>query len=43
VITDLAVLDAAGTAFHLVELAPGVTIAKMVAKIGSAVTADWER
>jgi hypothetical protein len=31
------------TAFHLVELAPGVTIAETVATIGSAVTADWER
>jgi 3-oxoacid CoA-transferase subunit B len=39
VITDLAVLDVAGTAFHLVELAPGVTIAEVVAKTGAAVTA----
>jgi 3-oxoacid CoA-transferase subunit B len=39
VITDLAVLDVAGTAFHLVELAPGVTLAEVVAKTGAAVTA----
>jgi AcrR family transcriptional regulator len=34
VITDLAVLYVAGTAFHLVELAPGVTLAEVAAKTG---------
>ena len=38
VITDLAVLDVAGTAFHLVEMAPGVTLAEVVAKTGAPVT-----
>jgi 3-oxoacid CoA-transferase subunit B len=38
VITDLAVLDVAGTAFHLVEMAPGVTLADVVAKTGAPVT-----
>jgi 3-oxoacid CoA-transferase subunit B len=35
VITDLAVLDVVGTGFHLVELAPGVTLAEMVARTGA--------
>jgi 3-oxoacid CoA-transferase subunit B len=34
-ITDLAALDVAGTAFHLVELAPGGTLAEVVAKTGA--------
>jgi 3-oxoacid CoA-transferase subunit B len=38
VITDLAVFDVAGTAFHLVEMAPGVTLADVVAKTGAPVT-----
>ena len=38
VITDLAVLDVAGTGFHLVEIAPGVTLAEVVAKTGAPVT-----
>ena len=29
------ILDVAGTAFHLVELAPGVTLAEVVAKTGA--------
>ena len=39
VITDLAVLDVAGTGFHMVELAPGVLLAEVVAKTGAAVAA----
>jgi len=32
VITDLAVLDVAGSAFHVVELASGVTLAEVMAR-----------
>jgi 3-oxoacid CoA-transferase subunit B len=39
VITDLAVLDVAGTGFTLVELAPGVTIDEVTAKTGAPVAA----
>jgi acyl CoA:acetate/3-ketoacid CoA transferase beta subunit len=41
VITELAVLDEAGTAFHLVELAPGVTFAYVVAKTGAQQPPRW--
>ena len=34
-----AVLDVAGSAFHVVELASGVTPAEVIAKTGAAVTA----
>jgi 3-oxoacid CoA-transferase subunit B len=37
VITDLAVLDVAGSAFHLVELAPEVTLAEVLANTGAPV------
>jgi 3-oxoacid CoA-transferase subunit B len=37
VITDLAVFDVADTAFHLVELAPEVTVAEVLAKTGASV------
>ncbi len=39
VITDLAVLDVAGDAFRLVELAPDVTLDRLVAATGAAVVA----
>jgi 3-oxoacid CoA-transferase subunit B len=35
IITDLGVLDAAGDAFELVELAPGVTLDEITAKTGA--------
>jgi 3-oxoacid CoA-transferase subunit B len=38
VVTDLAVLDVAGTGFHLVELAPGVARTEVVARTGAPVT-----
>ena len=37
VITDLAVLDVAGSEFHLVELAPGVTLAEVQDKTAAPV------
>ncbi len=37
VITDLGVLDVAGDAFDLVELAPGVTVEEIAEKTGAAV------
>jgi 3-oxoacid CoA-transferase subunit B len=43
VITDLAVLDVVDTGFHLVELAPGVTLAEMVARTGAPVIAENQR
>ena len=39
VITDLGVLDVAGDAFELVELAPGVTVDEIKAKTGARVLA----
>ncbi len=39
VITDLGVLDVAGDAFELVELAPGVTVDEITAKTGARVLA----
>jgi 3-oxoacid CoA-transferase subunit B len=42
VITDLAVLDVAGTGFHLVELAPGVTPAEVAAKTAGLVTTNTD-
>jgi 3-oxoacid CoA-transferase subunit B len=38
VITDLAVLDVAGGAFHLVELAAGVDLATVIARTGAPVS-----
>jgi 3-oxoacid CoA-transferase subunit B len=40
VITDLAVLDVAGGAFYLVELAPGVDLATVIARTGAPVVVD---
>jgi 3-oxoacid CoA-transferase subunit B len=37
VITDLGVLDVAGDAFELVELAPGVTVEEITAKTAACV------
>jgi 3-oxoacid CoA-transferase subunit B len=39
VITDLAVFDVTGSAFHVVELASGVTLAEVMTKTCAAVTA----
>jgi len=42
IITDLGVLDVAGDAFDLVELAPGVTVEEITAKTGAPVRVPVE-
>jgi 3-oxoacid CoA-transferase subunit B len=40
VVTDLAVLDIRNGAFHLLELAPGVTVEEVIAKTAGALVID---